>query len=65
MADMTYLLGDEIAAHTRLLRASPLGHLDTTEGALLHTVKNDCLIRCAGIVKFTSQDSSLHALALA
>ncbi|NAT72721.1 hypothetical protein CVE34_10990 [Pseudomonas syringae pv. actinidiae] len=49
---MTYLLGDEIAAHTRLLRASPLGHLDTTEGALLHTVKNDCLIRCAGIVKF-------------
>ncbi|KAA8693907.1 hypothetical protein F4W67_18655 [Pseudomonas caricapapayae] len=65
MADMTYLLGDEIAAHTRLLRASPLGHLDSIQGALLHSAKNDCPTRCAGIVKFTSQDSSLHALALA
>ncbi|PBP92332.1 hypothetical protein CCL09_05145 [Pseudomonas congelans] len=62
---MTYLLGDEIAAHTRLLRASPLGHLDSILGALLHTDGNDCSARCKGIVKFTSQDSSLLALALA
>ncbi|NAO29532.1 hypothetical protein EWW49_19030 [Pseudomonas syringae] len=65
MADMTYLLGDEIAAHTRLLRASPLGHLDSIHGSLLHTERNDCSARCKGIVKFTSQDSSLLALAQA
>ncbi|MGR3994617.1 hypothetical protein FW789_19360 [Pseudomonas sp. 1121_17] len=36
MADMVYLLADEIAAHTMLLLLPPLGHLDSIAGAALH-----------------------------
>ncbi|ODJ94376.1 hypothetical protein PsyrCH409_04800 [Pseudomonas viridiflava] len=62
---MTYLLADEIAAHTRLLLAPPLGHLDTMNGALLHGEKNDCRACFQVFAKFTLQDTSPQALALA
>ncbi|ORC58664.1 hypothetical protein BZK31_13875 [Pseudomonas floridensis] len=62
---MTYLLADEIAAHTRLLLAPPLAHLDTSNSALLHAEKNDYPACFQAFTKFTLQDPSPQALALA
>jgi hypothetical protein len=36
LADMIYLLADEIAAHTMLLLLPPLGHVDSISSAALH-----------------------------
>ncbi|EJT83285.1 hypothetical protein PPS11_38050 [Pseudomonas putida S11] len=36
LADMVYLLADEIAAHTMLLLLPPLGHVDSIVYAALH-----------------------------
>jgi len=43
VADMTYLLADLNAAHTRPLPAPPLGHLDTAISGLLQFGQIRCI----------------------
>jgi len=47
LADMVYLLADEIAAHTMLLLLPPLGHVDSLISAALHAWAK--LLSCSSV----------------